>query len=61
MTQIEVVSDGRFEPIEVRNRPFQPTKCLAQPRVDCLEGLDIGMLVRRLAHRFVLSPQLVEQ
>ena len=41
MTQVEAVIDRRLEPIEIRDRLLQPAKCLAQPRVDRLEVLDI--------------------
>ena len=61
MTQVEAVIDRRFELIQVRDRLLQPSKCLAQPCVDRLEALDVGVLMGRLARRFVLGAQFVEQ
>src|SRR5207253_10479118 len=61
MTEIESMLDRRLQPVEIRNRFFQPAKRLAQPRVDFLEALDVGVLMRRLSRRLVLYAQFVEQ
>jgi hypothetical protein len=61
VAQIEAVIDRRLEFIQVGNRLLQPAKCLSKPRVDRLEGLDIGVLMSRLARLLVLDAQFVEQ
>src|SRR5215472_123234 len=61
VTQIEAVLDRGLEPAQVGHRLFEPSKRLAQPSIDRLEALHIGMLLGRLASSLVLSAQLVEQ
>lgn len=55
MPQIEPVIDGRLESTQIRHLLFQPTKRLAQPRIDRLETLGVGMRVGRFADRPILS------
>ena len=61
VTQVEAVLDAWSDPIQIRDRLLQPAKCLAQPRVDRLERLDIGVIMSRLARCLVLDAQFVEQ
>src|SRR6266700_8113424 len=59
--QVEPVIDRRLEPAQIRHRLFQPAKRLAQPRIDRLEALDVGVLLGRFARQLVLSAQLIKE
>jgi len=61
VAEIEPVIDRRLESIEIGDRLFQPTKCLAQSRVNSLEILGIGAVIGQFTHRLVLSAQGIEQ